>query len=311
MRREPRPRHHEQPHRDLTEIRMTDRPEHFLYATGFGIVVRSYDTWEVDIRAADGSIVPRVPVTGPRLPEASTPERPQWVVFGHAMHGQGHAWCQPMPSQLSARRFSRRDFVYYDEVGNYRLTINRAGEFEVRNTRDGRLYQVRILEATNTIDLVTPSSDVTLREVSTGGDGGGDASNQSSVRMRTPSLEVSLVEDASQATVDGEARAANRSALVLQTPSASLALRENAASIDGVAAPSKATARLRTLFADLSLSDEDQSVTVTAGESVTINCQSATVVAAEACAVAAATVDVTATGVVTIKGAQIALNPVP
>lgn len=110
-----------------------DRPEDFRYAGGYGLVDRSYDTWHVDIRTIDGGLINRAVVLGHRLPEASTKERPQWVQYAFADHDHSQAFCTPVNSRLAGDRHDRRGFVYYDEVGDFRITISREGVYELRN----------------------------------------------------------------------------------------------------------------------------------------------------------------------------------
>lgn len=157
-----------------------ERPELYRYDTGYGIVVRSYDTWEVDIAPEDGGLLRRAQVLGTRLPEPSSPERPQWVIYWFAQHDQAQCWCLPVPSRLPGTRDDRRRYVWYDEVANYRLTINRDGELEVRNLANGSTTRLLIREQGNHIILETPSLRAELLE------------DERRVRVETPATHVEL-----------------------------------------------------------------------------------------------------------------------
>lgn len=140
-----------------------DRPEEFRFDTGYGIVLESYPDWHVDILTAGGGVIQRAMVLGPRLPEKSTDARPQWVYFGFADHSHSQAWCVPQPSRLPGDRSSRKDFVYYEEVGNYRITIDRTGVLEIRNTVSAEvLQQIRIFEADEVVRIDTPTTRAIL-----------------------------------------------------------------------------------------------------------------------------------------------------
>ncbi len=140
-------------------------PGEFRYDSGFGLIVQSYDTWTVDIRTADGGLLKDVFVIGPRLPEASTPERPQWAYYEFANHANGRPRCHPVASRLPGNRDDRRSFVYYEEVGHYRLTIDREGQFEVINRKDpGKPLQVRVREDGNEVRFDTPKTRIVLSD---------------------------------------------------------------------------------------------------------------------------------------------------
>ena len=149
-----------------------DRPEHFRFASNMGIISAVYPrTWEVDIRSEGGGVVTRALVLTPRLPEVSTDVRPQWCLYGHAAHLQGQPWCVPVSSRLMGPRTPTRDqWVYYEEVGNFRITIDRANELEIRNTAGGAegdgavLHQFRIQEIDGVIRLDTPTTRIILKE---------------------------------------------------------------------------------------------------------------------------------------------------
>lgn len=142
-----------------------DRPEEFRYDLGYGTVQAVHPkSWEVDILAEDGGLVQRAIVLTARLPEPSTPERPQWVVFGFASHLQGRPLCWPIPSRLTGPRLPRDELVWYDEVGPYRLSINTADEFEIRNTDGEALHRIRIQQQDGVVRLDTPRTRIVLRE---------------------------------------------------------------------------------------------------------------------------------------------------
>lgn len=195
---------------------MTTRPDRFRYDSRFAQVVRAYDTWEADLLAVGGGLIQRAQVLGPRLPEASTPERPQWVLYGHAGHAQGTPWCIPVPSHLAPQPGARRAFVYYEEVGNFRVTINRANELEIRNTDGDKVNRLRITQAGGEVVVETPN--VRLRV-------GSDAEElvvETSKKMRVEAGEIveiacdqiRLGEPASEPVVLGDQLRAYLSALV-------------------------------------------------------------------------------------------------
>lgn len=142
-----------------------DRPEEFRFDIGIGRIIEIYPrSWEVDIEAEDGGVVQRAIVVGPRLPEKSNDARPQWCVFGFASHLHGRAVCWPIESRLPAARTPRADVVHYDEVLNFRTTIDRAGNLEIRNAKGGRLLQIRIKEDGGVVRLDTPTTRVVLND---------------------------------------------------------------------------------------------------------------------------------------------------
>lgn len=144
---------------------MMDRPEEFLYAWHYGVVRAVYpESWEVDVAAEGGGIVQRVLVLGPRLPEVSTPDRPQWVLWGTAAARAGAPVCIPISSRLPAARTPRKDVVYYEEVGNYRMTVTRANEFEIRNLDGEARHRITIKQEEGIVQLDTPRTRITLRE---------------------------------------------------------------------------------------------------------------------------------------------------
>jgi len=139
--------------------------EDFRYAGGYGLVVASHDTWLVDIETAGGGLISEVQVIGPRLPEASTPERPQWVYYEFGDHTNGRSRCYPIPAFLPGPRDERTGFIYYEEVGNFRMSIDREGQFEVINRKDpGKPLQVRVREDGNEVRLDTPKTHIVLSD---------------------------------------------------------------------------------------------------------------------------------------------------
>lgn len=144
---------------------MNDRPEHFRYETQFGKVVQVYrDTWECDLLSEAGGRINRALIIGPRRPEVSTPERPQWALYGHADAAQGKPWCLPVDSRLPGPRTERGQWVWYDEVGNFRITINEDNELEIRNTDGDALHRIRIQQDGGVVRLDTPRTRIVLRE---------------------------------------------------------------------------------------------------------------------------------------------------
>lgn len=142
---------------------MNDRIENFRYETGFGTVLQVYpDAWEVDVRAAGSSgIVYRATVLGPRLPEVSTPTRPQFVVFGFAHSSIGNPWCMPMPSRLFSG--TRGHFVYWEEALNWRITINRDNEVEILHPT--KQYHILLQEKDGVVRIETPKTRLVLKDV--------------------------------------------------------------------------------------------------------------------------------------------------
>jgi len=144
------------------------RPDQYRYGLGYGIVERVYpDSWEVDILAADGGRVSRAVVLGPRLPEISAQfkggrtDRPQWVLYGFASHLHGAPVCWPIESRETN---DRANWVYYAEVLDFRITINRQNELEIRNTHGETLLQFRIQETDGVMRLDTPHTRVVLKD---------------------------------------------------------------------------------------------------------------------------------------------------
>lgn len=153
------------------------RVEDFRFATDVGIVIATYPAeWAVDILDLQGSIIRRATIVGARFPEVSTPQRPQWVLFGWMNHAEGHAWARAMNRELPAARATRSAFLYYEEAGLFRITISHEGVFEVR-CRNGRdadddapLYRLAIDKADGVIQLDTPHTRLRLRESDQGAD---------------------------------------------------------------------------------------------------------------------------------------------
>lgn len=142
---------------------MKDRPEHFRYSLHFATVAAVYaDSWEADLLTEDGGTIYRAIVQGPRMPEVSTPTRPQWAIFGFAHHEHGSAICWPFASRLT--NIHREQWVYYEEVLNFRITINRDNELEIRNTNGDVLCQLRIQQIDGVIRLDTPGTRLVLKE---------------------------------------------------------------------------------------------------------------------------------------------------
>lgn len=138
---------------------MRERPEHFRYATGYGIVLNVYESWEADLLVESGGIVPRAVILGPRRLEKSTPGRPQWVIYGYADHTNGLAYCIPVSSRLTDDRVH---LYLYDEVLNWRFSIDDAGNYELQNTAKG--LHIRVQEDGGIIRLDTPSTHIVLNE---------------------------------------------------------------------------------------------------------------------------------------------------
>ncbi|MEO8603372.1 MAG: hypothetical protein ABI629_12420 [bacterium] len=139
---------------------MSDRPEEFRYESGYALVVQSYDTWHVDLETVDGGLIQRAIVIGHRLPEPSTKARPQWVQYAFADHDHSQAFCTPVNSRMPGDRTDRRAFLFYDEVGNYRITVDRDGQYEVRNSKGDVVLQLRILEDGGVIETRTPNTSI-------------------------------------------------------------------------------------------------------------------------------------------------------
>jgi len=142
---------------------MTDRPEEFRYGLGYGTVIAVYpDAWEVDVAMATGGVTRHAQVLGARLPEINAKARPQWVVVGWVDAQHAQAVCWPVPSRLTGPRGGRAGYVLYDERDNYRMTIDAAGNYEVKNTASDAVTRVRIEQAGSFIRIETPSATITL-----------------------------------------------------------------------------------------------------------------------------------------------------
>lgn len=152
---------------------MTDRPEYFRYATGFGRVIAVYagEEWEVDILPDSGGKITHALVVGPRLPERSTKQRPQIVLYGHGGATQGRTWALPIPSRLPGPRYSRKGLVYIEEVQGFRVVIkaplnigdvvvDQTGELEIHTTKGDRELAFRITEAQGVIETRTPKTSI-------------------------------------------------------------------------------------------------------------------------------------------------------
>lgn len=139
---------------------MTDRPDEFRYGLGYATVERVFpESWECDLIAEDGGRVQRALVLGPRLPEISTPARPQFVVVGFAAHLQAQPVCWPIDSRLTN---DRGGFVWYSEALNWRITINRDNQLELRNANGAAVTRFVIQQDGPFIRLETPSVKVTF-----------------------------------------------------------------------------------------------------------------------------------------------------
>jgi len=58
----------------------------------------------------------------------------------------------------------KANYVYWSEHLNFRDTIDRSGNREIRNLKDGKLLQVRIEEADGVIRTKTPSTEVIQKD---------------------------------------------------------------------------------------------------------------------------------------------------
>jgi hypothetical protein len=155
---------------------MTDRPEFFRYAPAYGTVYRVYPkSWEVDVLASNGGIIPRAIVLGARLPEESTEQRPQWVVVLWSEATDGQTYALPVPSRLPGLRYQRSELVLLEEVQGWKISIKapgntgvtvagQTGELEIRSEKGGRTLQLRIQEQGGVIRLDTPKTHVVMHD---------------------------------------------------------------------------------------------------------------------------------------------------
>lgn len=133
---------------------MDDRPGSFRYATQSGIVVGVHpESWEVDVLLARGGVVERAVVMGPRLPEVSTRERPQYVMVDwiDAQHAMPIA--SPVASRVGGTRRMRSGFRYFEEFYNYRITEDHQGTLEIESQREGKQLTVRVKESSDEIEI--------------------------------------------------------------------------------------------------------------------------------------------------------------
>lgn len=142
-----------------------DAPDTFRYATGLGLVLASYNTWEVDVLTTDSGIISRAKVHGPRLPEVSTAARPQWVRWGYTCADQGQPWCEPIATMTAGPQEDRTQFMYYEKVGNFRIGVTRTGELDIINFQ--LPMQVRMQEANGgVIRFDTPNTSIVMSDSS-------------------------------------------------------------------------------------------------------------------------------------------------
>ena len=150
------------------------RPELQRFALGQGIIQAVYPkSWEVDILSDEGGIVQRVMVVGPRFPEVSPQvpgavytDRPQWAIYAHAAHLQGQPICWLVPSRLNSVEIERAQYVYWEEVLNFRISIDRDNNLEIRCRPLGSedKYRIRVEETDGVIRLDTPRTRIVLKE---------------------------------------------------------------------------------------------------------------------------------------------------
>lgn len=140
--------------------------DEFMFAPQRGIV-RKVDpkSWEATIETHDGALIERAIVLGSRLPDLNEGEfsdRPQYAVVWFCDAKVGRPVCLPVSSRLVGSRVNRENFVWYDEVKHYRMSIDTDGNYEVR-TDNGELY-FRIEENDGIVRLRTPRTTIVMKD---------------------------------------------------------------------------------------------------------------------------------------------------
>jgi len=127
-----------------------------------GIVTAVHpDTWEVDVQPlhSTSGTVRRAKVIGHYLPEVHTAERQSKVIFGRLDALQQAPIAIPIHNTMIPPA-DKPNFVQWLELLDFRITINRSGELEIRQTADGEVIaSFRIHNGNLTVDV---ANDVTV-----------------------------------------------------------------------------------------------------------------------------------------------------
>jgi hypothetical protein len=127
-----------------------------------GIVTAVHpDTWEVDIQPlhSTSGTVKRAKVIGHYLPEVHTDERQSKVIFGRLDALQQAPIAIPIHNTMIPPA-DKPNFVHWLELLDFRITINRSGELEIRQTAGGEVIaSFRIHGGNLTVDV---ANDVTV-----------------------------------------------------------------------------------------------------------------------------------------------------
>jgi hypothetical protein len=152
-----------------------------------GYVIRLYpETWEVDVRLVHDTsgVVTRCKVASHFLPEVHKTDfsgeadesRLSFVLLGRIDAYQQGPVAIPIHHPIAISDSDKGQYVYWSEHLGFRVTIkqdehpkgDRTGELEIRNQKDDRLLQIRILEDRAVIRLDTPTTRIIMDDTAKG-----------------------------------------------------------------------------------------------------------------------------------------------
>lgn len=167
-----------------------------------GLVVAIYpDTWEVDVRLLYGSsaVVRRAKVLAHFLPElhaknpdgSANPARQSKVLVGRVDAYQQSPVAIPIHNVIVPDA-EKPGHVFWSEHLNFRLRVDRAGNLEIRNLKDGRELRLRIEEDGGVVRVDTPRTRIILRDE----DGGVTIECDETVTVNCKNARVTADQDA-------------------------------------------------------------------------------------------------------------------
>lgn len=137
-----------------------------------GIVVKVHpETWEVDVRLSGkhSSVVRRCKVIGNFLPEEDVESdgKIKKEKVGKVIVGMLNGFVQspvaiPIHNVMSPGG-DRKNYVYWSEHLNFKITIDRSGNLEISNNKKD-LLQIRIQEKDGTIRIDTPGTSIVQKQ---------------------------------------------------------------------------------------------------------------------------------------------------
>lgn len=141
---------------------MADHPADSQREFTPGVVTAVHpETWEVDVQPlyATSGKTRRAKVIGHYLPEVHTEARQSKVIVGRLWANQQAPVAIPVHNTMIPDN-QKPDFVHWLELLDFRITINRSGELEIRQTADGEVVaSFRIHNGNLTVDV---ANDVTV-----------------------------------------------------------------------------------------------------------------------------------------------------